>query len=79
MKKILIPALVVLTAVLVSPIRAADLGGPFPSQKVGKVFVAAQTVTTDGAMSNFFAPGSTVVFRAFGSTQRRTGSSRRSR
>jgi hypothetical protein len=65
MKKILIPALVVLTAVLVSPIRAADLGGPFPSPKVGKVFVAAQTVTTDGAMSNFFAPGSTVVFRAY--------------
>ena len=63
MKKILIPALVVLAAVIVSPSRAAD--GPFPSPKVGKVFVAAQTVTTDGAMSNFFAPGSTVVFRAY--------------
>ena len=63
MKKILIPAVVVLAAVIVSPIGAAD--GPFPSPKVGKVFVAAQTVTTDGAMSNFFAPGSTVVFRAY--------------
>lgn len=63
MKKILIPALVVVAAFVVSPIRAAD--APFPSAKVGKVFVAAQTVTTDGAMSNLFAPGSTVVFRAY--------------
>jgi hypothetical protein len=63
MKKILVPALVLLAAVVASPIRAAD--GPFPSPKVGKVFVAAQTVTPDGAMSNFFAPGNTVVFRAY--------------
>ncbi len=43
MKKILIPALMVLAAVIVSPIRAADLKTPFPSPKLGKVFVAAQT------------------------------------
>ena len=32
---------------------------PFPPPTVGAVFVAAQTVTTDGTMSNYFAPGST--------------------
>ena len=29
------------------------------------MFVAAQTVTTDGAMSSWFAPGDNVVFRAY--------------
>jgi hypothetical protein len=38
---------------------------PFPSDKVAQVFTAAQTVTTDGAMSSWFAPGSAVVFRAY--------------
>jgi len=33
---------------------AAD---PFPSPKGGPVFIAAQTVTTTGAMQNQFAPG----------------------
>jgi hypothetical protein len=65
MKKILTLAGVVLAAVVVSPVRAADPVVPFPGPHVGKVFLAAQTVTTDGAMSNFFAPGSTVVFRAY--------------
>ncbi|HLY94432.1 MAG TPA: hypothetical protein VKP14_06265, partial [Gaiellaceae bacterium] len=37
----------------------------FPSDKAGPVFVAAQTTDTTGAMANFFAPGSTVVFRAY--------------
>jgi hypothetical protein len=38
---------------------------PFPAAHAGDVFVSAQTVTTDGAISNYFAPGSTVVFRAY--------------
>jgi hypothetical protein len=38
---------------------------PFPGPHIGKVFLAAQTVNADGAMTNFFAPGSTVVFRAY--------------
>ena len=38
---------------------------PFPAAKVGPVFVAAQTVTADGTMTNYFAPGSTVTFRAY--------------
>jgi hypothetical protein len=32
---------------------------------VKEVFIAAQTVTTDGAMSSWFAPGASVVFRAY--------------
>jgi hypothetical protein len=66
MKKILIVAGVVVAAtIVVSPIRAADPVVPFPGAQVGPVFLAAQTVTAGGAMSNFFAPGSTVVFRAY--------------
>ncbi|HEU5277609.1 MAG TPA: hypothetical protein VFU26_01770 [Gaiellaceae bacterium] len=38
---------------------------PFPGDQVGGVFVSAQTITTDGAMSNYFGPGDTVVFRAY--------------
>ena len=38
---------------------------PFPSAKVTQVFIAAQTVTNDGAMSSWFAPGASVVFRAY--------------
>ena len=38
---------------------------PFPSATVVQLFVAAQTVTPDGAMANIFAPGSSVVFRAY--------------
>jgi hypothetical protein len=37
---------------------------PFPSTSSAPIFVAAQTVNTSGAMSSWFAPGSTVVFRA---------------
>jgi len=43
---------------------AASAETPFPSPTVG-VFVASQTVTADGAMSNYFAPGAKVVFRAY--------------
>ena len=38
---------------------------PFPSPKGGQVFIAAQTVTSTGAMQNQFAPGSSVIFRAY--------------
>ena len=44
---------------------AATTPVPFPSQTVKEVFVAAQTVTTDGSMSSWFTPGATVVFRAY--------------
>ena len=38
---------------------------PYPSPTVKQVFVAAETVTSDGSLSSWFAPGSSVVFRAY--------------
>ena len=67
MRKILLLAAAVGAAATVSGVaRAVEPGEtPFPSPQVGDVFIAAQTVTPDGTMSNYFAPGSTVVFRAY--------------
>ncbi len=44
---------------------AADPVNPFPNPKVADVFVAAQVVTPTGALNGWFAPGDTVVFRAY--------------
>ncbi len=55
----------VVVAAGASPAAAADPVVPFPSAKAGPVFVAAQTVTGDGTMRNYFVPGDTVVFRAY--------------
>ena len=65
MKKILIlgAALVAFAAVTVPAMAADPL--PFPSPQVKQVFIATQTVLPDGTMSSYFAPGSTVVFRAY--------------
>src|ERR1700690_1183547 len=65
MKKILIlgAALTVVASVAMSATAATPV--PFPSDKVVQVFVAAQTVTTDGATSSWFKPGDSVVFRAY--------------
>ncbi|HEY8646566.1 MAG TPA: hypothetical protein VIL77_11860 [Gaiellaceae bacterium] len=38
---------------------------PFPAPKLGPVFVAAQTVDKTGSMQAQFAPGSSVIFRAY--------------
>ena len=67
MKRILTLALVALAAFAVVPAAGAQTPPvvPFPNAKAGAIFVSAQTVTTDGAMSNYFAPGSSVVFRAY--------------
>lgn len=51
-------------ALLAATAVAADTPSPFPAQTGSKVFIAAQTVNTSGAMSSWFSPGSTVVFRA---------------
>lgn len=66
MKKILafVVVLVALTT-FGATARAADPIVPFPSPTVGDVFVAAQTVAVDGSMTNWFAPGATVTFRAY--------------
>jgi hypothetical protein len=54
-------------AAIYGPTAMAQVPGetPFPAPKVGAVFAATQTVTPDGAENNYFAPGSTVVFRAY--------------
>jgi hypothetical protein len=59
-------ALVVGAAIPISS-ASADIPGqtPFPAQKVSGVFAAAQTATTEGAINDYFAPGSTVLFRAY--------------
>ena len=38
---------------------------PFPAAHSGAVFVIAQTTTTTGAITSWFAPGQTVVFRGY--------------
>lgn len=65
MKRILTLAAATLAAAAVVPVALSDTPVPFPGAHSGPVFVSAQTVTADGALSNFFAPGSTVVFRAY--------------
>ena len=53
------------TVTVTATASAANPPVPFPAPKVAQIFVAAQTVTPEGAMSSWFAPGSTVVFRAY--------------
>jgi hypothetical protein len=54
-----------LTAAVATSATAALADSPFPTTKYTGVFVAAQTVTAGGAVTNFVAPGSAVVFRAY--------------
>lgn len=66
MRRILIPVVVLAAfATTASAAAAAVDPVPFPALKVQQVFVAAQTVTTGGAMASYFAPGDKVVFRAY--------------
>jgi hypothetical protein len=65
MKRILSVGAVLAAVAFGASAAAAATIPPFPSDKVGPVFIAAQTVTTDGTMTNYFAPGSTVTFRAY--------------
>src|SRR5690349_14290019 len=65
MKIILSLGVLIAAAVLVAAASAAPSDSPYPAPQVKDLFVAAQTVTSDGAMSNYFAPGSRVVFRAY--------------
>jgi len=64
MKKFAVLALVALGAVALGRSAFADTV-PFPSVHSGDVFVIAQTATTDGVMSDYFAPGTSVVFRSY--------------
>ena len=65
-KSLTLAALLAGAAIMGSAASAQTPGQtPYPAEKVADLFAAAQTVTTDGALSNYFAPGSTVVFRAY--------------
>jgi hypothetical protein len=52
-------------AALASAAIADPIAAPFPATTSGPVFIAAQTVTSTGALQNQFAPGSSVIFRAY--------------
>jgi hypothetical protein len=66
----LVAALAV-AAVAVPQALAADPVPPaFPAPTVMQVFVAAETVTPTGVLANHYAPGSTVVFRAYAVDQK---------
>jgi hypothetical protein len=65
MKKLVILGAVPAVVASVAMSASAATPVPFPAPTVQQVFVAAQTVTTDGAMSSWFKPGDTVVFRAY--------------
>jgi hypothetical protein len=65
MKRIISLGVVLAAAAAATMSATAATPVPFPSPTVKQVFVAAQTVTTDGTLSSWFAPGSTVVFRAY--------------
>ncbi|OFW70926.1 MAG: hypothetical protein A2Y55_11340 [Actinobacteria bacterium RBG_16_68_12] len=55
------------TAVVVTAVGGAQTPTevPFPSPKVVQYFVSTQTVSSTGALSNYFPRGSAVTFRAF--------------
>ena len=65
MKPLLTIAAALLGSLALTATASAAPPAPFPSDKVVQLFVAAQTVTTDGSAANIFAPGTTVVFRAY--------------
>ena len=60
-------AALLVSVAVVAPAATAEIPGqtPYPAQKVQELFAAAQTVTTDGVLNDYFAPGSTVLFRAY--------------
>lgn len=62
MKKPITFALAGSIALLAVPSALGD--DPFPGPRGGKVFVTAQTVNLSRAVTNFYAPGRVVVFRA---------------
>ena len=58
-------AFAILPAAAVAADPAPPTVTPFPALTAGPVFVAAQTVDKTSAMQNQFAPGSSVIFRAY--------------
>ena len=65
-KSVALIALACAAAVTGSSATAAIPGQtPFPAEKIGDIFAVAQTATADGVVNDYFAPGSSVVFRAY--------------
>ena len=69
MRKLVILAAALAAFASLAAAAAADTAPPtvtpFPAPKLGPVFVAAQTADSTGAMQAQFAPGSSVIFRAY--------------
>ena len=65
MKRITLALAVLVSLAFVAAARADVTPAPFPTNQMNGVFVGATTVTQAGAVSNQFAPGDTVVFKAF--------------
>ena len=69
MRKILsLGAALVVFGVVATSSLAADAPPtpvPFPAATAGPLFISAQTVDATGAMVNQFAPGTSVIFRAY--------------
>jgi len=65
MKRLMILGAAVAAAAVGAGSATAAGPSPFPAPTVAQLFVAAQTVLPDGSMANMFAPGSSVVFRAY--------------
>ncbi len=74
MRRTILTLAVAITAVVVTAVGGAQTPTevPFPAPKVVQYFVSTQTTTNAGALSNYFAQGSTVEFRAFAG-QSKTG------
>jgi hypothetical protein len=66
MKKMITLAIAIALAATVTATSWADNPPvPYPSASVTQVFVAAATVAADGSAHNIYAPGGTVIFRAY--------------
>jgi hypothetical protein len=63
MKRIILALVILAPLAYATGVRAGN--PPFPAGVVHGVFVSAQTVTTTGQVSDYFAPGDTVVFQAY--------------
>jgi hypothetical protein len=74
MRRIILILAVGVTGVVVTAVGGAQTPTevPFPSPTVVQYFVSTETTTGAGALSNYFARGSTVGFRAFAG-QTKTG------
>ena len=63
-------ALAVASVFIPQALAADPTPVPFPAPTVVQVFVAAETVTPTGVLASWYAPGSTVVFRAYAVDQK---------